>query len=135
MTLTARGTVYLNNVQFTSDPEVYEPANWPKRFSEHPTIGGGRTIQDFGRRAKDLEVHLASGANQYMEQSVVNSIDTMHATKGATYTLTDWLGNEFTVWVRDWKPVPTHLPGLWTYDLVLRVVSITHLRGTDYSGT
>ena len=70
-----------------------------------------------------------------MEQSVVNSIDTMHATKGATYTLTDWLGNEFTVWVRDWKPVPTHLPGLWTYDLVLRVVSITHLRGTDYSGT
>jgi hypothetical protein len=135
MTLTARGAVYLGTVQLTTDPDVYEPANWPKRASEHPTIGGGRTIQEFGRFACDLEVHLASGANQYMEQSVVDSIDAMHATAGATYALTDWLGNEFTVWIRDWHPVPTRLPSLWTYDLVLRVMAITHLRGADYSGS
>jgi hypothetical protein len=135
MTLTARGTITIGSVQLTSDPDVYEPASWSKRASEHPTIGGGLTIQEFGRYAKDLTVHLASGQNQFLTQSVVASLDTMHATKGATYALTDWLGNEFTIWIRDWHPVPTRLPSLWTYDLVLRVMSITKLRGASYSGS
>jgi hypothetical protein len=135
MALTARGKIYLGGIQFSSDPSVYEPSNWPKRASEHPTIGGGITVQDFGRFAKDCTVHLASGAGQFLEQSVVDSLDALYATRGATYTLTDWLGNEFTVWMRDWHPVPTNIATLWTYDLVLRVISITHLRGADYSGS
>lgn len=135
MTLTARGQIVLGNVQLTTDPSVYEPARWPKRASEHPVLGGGVVIQEFGRYAKDLTVHLASGETQFLSESVVNSLDTMHATKGATYTLTDWLGNEFTVWLSKWDPVPTNLPDLWRYDLVLRVRAITKLRGATYSGS
>ena len=135
MTIASTGTIYLNSVQLTIDPDVYEPVNWTKRASQHMAIGGGRTIQDFGRYAKDLEVHLSSGPTRYVTKAVVDSITALQQTRGATYTLTDWMGNEFTVWVSDWKPVPAKFQSYWTYTLTLRVVTITKLYGSSYTGS
>ena len=135
MPITARGTVYLGGVQFTTDPAPYEAYQWPKRMSEHPVIGGSVIIQDFGVFQKDLTIALGSGATQFLEKSVIVSLDTMFRTKGATYTLTDWLGNEMTVYVAAFQPTATFLGTLYTYTMTLRVRTITKLFGSTYSGT
>ena len=135
MTLTARGQVSIGNVQLTTDPTPYETYEWPKRMSEHPGVGGSMTWQDFGVIAKDCVLTLGSGENQMLEKSVVVSLDTMYRTKGGTYTLTDWLGNEFTVLIRNFKPTPTFLGTLYTYTMTLRVTAITKLFGSTYQGS
>ena len=134
MPLTARGQIYLDDERFTTDPAVYE-RQWPKRASEHPGIGGSLTIQDFGRFAKDMLLTLQSGEQQYMEQDLVETLDGMAGTPGATYTLTDWSGNEFTVFILAFDPKPTFLGTLFTYTMRLRVLAITTLWGTSYSGS
>lgn len=135
MPLTARGTVYLGGVRFTTDPVPYEAYEWPKRMSEHPVLGGSVIIQDFGTHKKDLTITLGSGDKQYLEQSVVTSLDTMYRTKGATYQLTDWLGNDMTVFIAAFKPTGTFLGTLFTYTMTLRVRAIATLFGSAYTGS
>ncbi len=135
MPLTARGTLYLGGVRFSTDPQPYEAYEWPKRMSEHPVLGGSVIIQDFGTHAKDLTITLGSGQNQFLEQSVVTALDTMYRTKGATYQLTDWLGNDMTVFIAAFKPTGTFLGSLFTYTLTLRVRSIAKLFGATYTGS
>ncbi len=134
MPLPARGQVYLGGKQFTTDPQVYE-RQWPKRVSEHPGIGGSVTIQDFGRFAKDKVLTLQSGENQVIEQTLVQDLDGMAGTKGSTYTLTDWSGNQFTVFILAFDPKPTFLGTLFKYSMRLKVMAITQLWGQAYTGS
>lgn len=134
MPLLARGTVYLGGKRFTTDPAVYE-RQWPKRISEHPGIGGSLTIQDFGRYAKDKVLTLQSDKNQLIEQSLVQDLDSMAGTKGASYVLTDWSGNQFTVFILTFDPKPTFLGTLFGYTMRLRVLSISQLWGQTYTGS
>jgi hypothetical protein len=134
MTLTARGNLYLGGVRFTTDPETYQ-RQWPKRASKHPGVGGSMTIQDFGRFAKDMTLTLQSGQKQLLEISAVQSLETLASTKGATYTLTDWAGNEFTVFIMDFRPDPTFLGSLFAYTMELHVLAVTKLYGGSYSGS
>lgn len=135
MPLTARGTVYLGGVRFTCDPVPYEAYEWPKRMSEHPGVGGSMTWQDFGVWAKDCTLTLGSGETQMLEKTVVASLDTMYRTKGGTYALIDWLGNEFTVVIRDFRPTGTFLGTLFRYTMTLRVTAMSKLLGATYTGS
>ncbi len=135
MTLAARGTVYLGGLRFTTDPQTYAPLTWRKRQSVHPGLDGAMTIQDFGVHAKDNTVRLASGSAGYLERSLVVSLHALYRTKGATYTLTDWAGNEFTVFIRDFQADPTFIGTLWTYTMELHVLAIAKLFGVTYSGS
>ena len=135
MSLVARGTVYLDGLRFTTDPAVYEPLNWPKRFSVHEGLEGSVTIQDFGVTMKDNVVRLQSGDRQYMEQSLAEALHTRFRTKGVTYTLTDWVGNQLTVFILSFTPKPTFIGTLWTYSMELRVLGITKLFGATYTGS
>ena len=120
-------------VVFTADPTDYSPWNWQKRVSVHQTIGGGITIQDFGTKMKDQVVEIKGALEQFMENSVVASVHAMFRTKGAVYRLLDWLGNDFTVYIEEFQPVPNpQLPGS-TYTLRLRIMGITTLFGVAYS--
>ncbi len=134
MPLAARGTVYLGGVRFSTDPQPYESYEWPKRMSEHPVLGGKVIIQDFGTGKHDLTITLGSGQNQYLEKSVVVALDAMYRTKGATYRLTDWLGNDMTVFIAAFKPTGTFLGTLFTYTMTLRVRAIAALFGNAYAG-
>jgi hypothetical protein len=135
MTVEARGTVYLGGERFTTDPQVYEPLQWPKRATVHPGLQGALTVQDFGTYAKDNSIHLASGSSGYMEQSVVAAIHTKYRIPGASYTLTDWMGNEFTVFILEFTATPTFIGTLCTYSITLQVLGITKLFGSSYTGS
>lgn len=134
MVVPALGIVTLDGIQFTTDPQVYEPTNWDKRHSIHKGLGGAVTIQDFGTFQKDNTVRLASGSSGYLEESVVISLHTRFRTKGATFILTDWRDNEFTVFIRSFKPVPTFFASLYTYTMELQVTVITKLFGVTFTG-
>ena len=134
MTLIARGSLYLGGVRFTTDPGVYQ-RQWPKRASKHPGIGGSITIQDFGRFAKDMTLTLQSGQHQLLESSVVESLEAMASVRGATYTLTDWSGNELTVFIVDFRADQTFVGSLCTYAMELHVLGVTKLFGATYTGS
>ena len=138
----ADGGLYLDDVQWTTDPEVYQPFNWPRRQSIDQGIGRSVTIQDFGRTEKDLTVHMESGENQMLASACVDALDALN--DGTPHTFKDFLGNEYSVVMIDFTPVPTRLPDLdgngaiigqlYRYTMNLRVLSISKLRGVTYSG-
>jgi len=132
MTITARGTVYLDDVQLTTDPQVYQPLRWPKRVSVHQGIGGSVTIQDFGTYPADGKITIGSGSGGFLEQGVVDDLVGMKNARGATYTLEDWLGNEFEVFILSFDPEPTFIGSLWRYTMELQIVEIITLLGTSY---
>lgn len=134
MTVPALGVVTLGGIQFTTDPQIYNPMAWPKRFRVHKGLEGSVTIQDFGTFQKDNMVRLGSGATGYLEETVVESLHGFFRTRGATFTLTDWRDNEFTVFITRFEPVPTFIASLYTYDMELQVRVITKLFGTVFTG-
>jgi hypothetical protein len=129
----AIGSVFLDGVQFTTDPKVYEPT-FPKRVSVHAGLGGAVTVQDFGRYAKDGTLRLQS-SGQWLDQATVDAIDARADVKGATYPFKDWVGTEATVFITSFRAIPTYLPDLYEYELELRVLGLTKRRGTAYGGT
>jgi len=121
-------------VYFTADPRSYRPWQWKKRASFHPGIQGSMTIQDFGVVSKDLVIEIESPEDAFLEASVVKQLHEMYRTKGAVYRLTDWVGNDFTVWLEDFQPEANeNLPG-YRYSMRLKVQSITTLFGAPYTG-
>ena len=137
------GAVRLDGVQFSTDPAVYEPLNWAKRFSIHPTLGGKVVIQDFGTFQKDNSLKLGSGPYNPLDDPVVQAIHTRYRTRGTSYSLTDWLNNQFTVFIKNFDPVPLkqgsdetglNTVSLYTYVLDLHVVAIVKLFGNAFSG-
>lgn len=132
--LSTIGTLVLDGITFTTDPRVYEPRNWPKRVSVHRGLNGSVTVQDFGLFAKDNRIRIESG-DQYLSTAVVDALQARYQTPGATYTLTDWLGNEFTVFILDFRPVEAQLGGAWRYSMDLVVLGIAQLNGVPYTGS
>lgn len=130
--LEARSAVVLGGVQFTTDPRTYE-RQWAKRQSRHATLGGGVTIQDFGRKAKDLVLRLESGGN-FMSGPVVDQVDALFGTAGGVHSFVDWHGTEATVYIADFTPAESHLPDLFEYSLTLWVRTLAKLRGVPYAG-
>jgi hypothetical protein len=131
--LTAIGKITLGGVQLSTDPETYEPLLWEKRYSVQSGLNGALTIQDFGTFKKDNRIRLVSGASQFLDQATVAALHAKFRERGASFTLTDWIGNEFTVFIAAFRPVPTFLDDLWTYDLELVVINIVKLFGAVYT--
>lgn len=132
----AIGQVSLEGVQFSTDPQIYEPLNWDKRHSVHPGISGSLTIQDFGMIQKDNTLRLASGTAGYLDHTTVKALHVLYRTKGVTHTLSDWIGNEFEVFILSFAPVPTFVGSgeevLYTYTMELHVLDITMLLGDAF---
>lgn len=123
-------------VQFTTDPEPYSPYLWPKRFSVHPGIGGAVTIQDFGVFAKDRRVNLRGGdPNSWMDQEVVRAMDEFFRTKAGLFNFTDFLLNDFTVFIESFTHKPHPNLVISEYEMVLHVLTINLLFGATYTGT
>lgn len=145
MTWPASGTVYLDGLQFTTDPAIYETYQWDKRTSAHPLILAAAgtpsvVVQDFGVRTSDLMLKLGSGPN-FIDHVLFDKLHERYRAVGATYSLTDWLDNHFTVFMERFHatafkkgrmsngdPVT-----LFTYELDLRVTAISLLRGQAYT--
>lgn len=104
MPLVKTGGVSINGIQFSTDPELYEHLNWAKRYSTHKTIGGGQIIQDFGIFATDNVMKLGSGSQNYMDGVTVLAIEALYRTRGTTYRLIDYLGNDFTIYITNFVP-------------------------------
>lgn len=136
------GGVVLGGVTFNTDPEPYEHQNWKKRYSVFKTIGGGQVIQDFGLVQADLVVQLSSGQTQFIDEVTRAALNTMFATLGAVWTLTDYLGNQFTVFITEFMPTIFKMGGgangvatqVYHYTMTLQVVSIQKLYNVVYTG-
>jgi hypothetical protein len=122
-------------IQLTADPSNYSPWVWRKRQSIHPGVGGSLTVQDFGITLKDQTVEIKGELEQFMENSVVASVFALFKVKGAVYKLTDWLDNEFTVYIEEFQPVPNrNVPGS-TYTIKCRILGCAKLFGSAYTGS
>src|SRR5215510_1723554 len=143
MPLATVGGVFLDGVQFTTDPLTYEPMNWEKRYSVTPAIGGKVTIQDFGTFMKDNTVRLGSGQTNVLNESTVIALHTRFRTRGMLYTFTDWLGNSFGVFIKMFVPFPVKkgrdpagvVSTVYSYSMELHVLQITSLLGVAYTGS
>lgn len=136
------GGIVLGGVTFNTDPDPYEHQNWNKRYSVFKTIGGSQVIQDFGLVQADLTVQLASGNAQFIDEVVRAALQTLYATRGTSYTFTDYLGNDFTVFIQDFKPRIFKMGGnvaytatqVYHYTMALQVITINKLYGVTYTG-
>lgn len=126
-----KGGISLGGVQFTTDPESYDPFSWKKRAQKFPGIATV-TIQDFGHRYKDCEVVLRGG---FMDNAAVRTLLSMYRNKGATWQYADWLGNDFTVFIAEFHPVPLPQVQACSYDMLLWATAIARLLGESYSGS
>ena len=136
------GSVVLDGIAFNTDPEPYEPLNWEKRHSVTMAIGGKVTIQDFGTFMKDNTLRLGSGENRFLDELIMAALHSRYRTHSVTYVLTDWLGNNFTVFIKNFIVIPfrrgrdvSGAPiSLWHYTMELQVVTINQLLGVAYTG-
>lgn len=119
---------------FNCDPEPYEPYQWPKRHSVHPGLQGAVTIQDFGVYAADRRLTLRGGFDQPMDDDVVKTMDGYYRSRGTKYRFTDWLGNDFTVFIASFTHTPHGRLAISSYQMELQVVSIQLLFGAAYTG-
>jgi hypothetical protein len=121
---------------FLTDPAPYDPYKWPKRASVHQGLGGSVTIQDFGVFAKDLDLTLRGDfEHSAMDLDMVTTIDGYYRSRGTLYHFTDWLGNDFTVFLSEFAHTPHSQVPLHSYSLVLRVTTIAKLFNVVYAGS
>lgn len=143
MPLGPYGGIKIDGIQLSSDPATYKPLEWEKRWSYHPTLGGGGVVQDFGVSMKDDTLVLQSGPNNPISDDVVVALHTRWRQAAATFPFVDWLGNAFTVRILAFKPWPlksgldeNNQPlHLYLWEGQLQVVAISQLLGSPYSGT
>jgi hypothetical protein len=127
------GGIFIGGIRLSTDPDTYEHTNWPKRHSMHPSLGGGLTIQDFGTFKRDNELKLVGANGQFLDTATVQSLHTLYRTRGVSHAYTDFLGNAFTVFIVDFRPV-IFRPGLYHWSMDLRCLNITTLFGQAYTG-
>ena len=121
------GTVILGGVVLTGDPIGYT-INWPPRRQVFQGPGGWSTAQDFGQVVGDATLELTSGETGPLTTTKVQAILALSRVKGATYTLTDALGNNLTVLIMDFKPAH-RFGGFWDYSLTLSIRAATSILG------
>jgi hypothetical protein len=132
ITLTALGAEG-ESVTLTTDPETYTLV-WPNRRKRERVIGGVVTLE-WPKLARDCVVHAESGQSQWLNQDVVQKMDRNDALTGETWRLVDFEGNDFVVKLFTWDPVKAKgMPDLYEYVLELEVLTMTNLRGTEYTG-
>lgn len=124
------GAIFLDGIQFTTDPKTYE-RQWPKRITKVDHIGGN-TVLDFRRKAKDITLTLVSGG-QYLNRDVVDELDARAGALGVGYPFVDWDGTEATVVISAFDPQEA-LPDLYEYSMTLWVRALAKLRGVAYGG-
>lgn len=134
VTITSRGRVFIDGIQFTTDPEPYQPFEWEKRISIHKVIGGAVVIQDFGLFAADNMIKLSSGQRFLLDTFILDSLRGMYAT-GGSHTLTDWAGNSFTVFISRFRFWPNIVGPLYFYEMDCQVLTITQINSAAYSGS
>jgi hypothetical protein len=143
MPLPTTGGIFLDGVQFTTDPSIYEPANWEKRYSVTPAIGGKRTVQDFGVFMRDNTLRLGSGGVNVLNEATVVALHTRFRTRGVMYTFTDFVSNSFGVFIKTFVPIPVkkgrdqqgNVSTVYVYTMELQVLQITQLFGVAYTGS
>ncbi len=124
------GIITLAGITFETDASSYVGPQLKKRQSIHPVIGGGTTIQDFGVSFSDVPVRLRSGQSK-LTKATINQLAALHHARGRTYQVSDWLGNDYDVYVSEFKP--TSQDGVWwDYAMELIVLKLRILRGSPY---
>lgn len=130
------GKVFLNGIQFTTDPKIRR--RWDVRQTPFQGIAGSHTVQDFGRFAKDMFLTLTSDGN-FMNATLKAQIDALVAVRGLVYTYSDYMGHEGTVKIMSFDPEPTFVRDeglvLYQYTLELKVMTLTKMDGVAYTGT
>lgn len=139
--------VVLDGVKFNTDPDPYEPYQHERRYSEHMTIRNptelkGVVIQDFGVVPQDNMLVLGSGKERFMAEDVVTQLEFRYRMLGKQFFFSDWLGNQFMVFMRNFKPVPFKRGGdgsggtisLYTYNMELKVTGYIKTYGRLDSG-
>lgn len=122
--------VVIGSVTLDLDPQKYDmPIS--RRGSVHRLIDGTTVWQDRGSHLTDMVLRLEG---QLFALATVQALDTMYATTGASYTFTDFKGNQFTVIFspgeESWSREPIYGSTIgWTYKMVLRVISVQKLLG------
>lgn len=119
------GSLFLDGIQFDIDPAGYSPYTARKRGSVHMIIDGTVVIQDRGVNPGDQRIRISG---KTFNQSTINALWALYRTTGTTYTLTDWIGNSFTVtfvpgqeaFKADYYPGAT---GCYNYDFQLIVAA------------
>lgn len=131
------GSIHLEAITLTTDPQKYKAPRMPGRGSVIPGIQGTVTIQDFPRVAKGSTFVLQGSGGQGLAHDVVNAIDALKDETGAVFAYSDWLGNVATVWIEDFDPELNAGPNAWQlydYTLTLRIVTLASRRGVAYTG-
>lgn len=135
-----RATVTINgSLTLVADVGLYEPFVFPAdRVFTGP---GSLTVQDFGRKIKRASGRLRSGGNQspgLISRATLASLLGLIGTRGATYALTDSLGNVGTVKLTDFTHqhetgVPGSQVALFSWALAWRWLTLTQRYGSAYS--
>jgi hypothetical protein len=126
------GQVTLGGVRFHTDPNQYSPLTWPRRYSVHQGIGGSVTIQDFGVSPQDVRLLLRSGPQWKLDRQTVAELHRLARASNPTYTFTDWLDNEFSVFFGRFDPRPSD-SGTFTFEMELHVMSVSRLLGSPFN--
>lgn len=130
MSLPTIGKVFLNGLQFTTDPKI--DRDWPSRQSVLPGINGSVTVQDFDRYRKDMKLTLTSNGN-FMNASLKHNIDILVGQRGFAYSYSDYTGLIGTVKILNFKATPTFirdgLTVLYEYSLELKIMTLTQMDG------
>jgi len=92
------------------------------------------TVQDFGAKKKDLWIELEGPPDAPLDPEVAAQLHGFFRTEGALYRLTDWCGNDFSVFIDDFQPVPDERNPGYAYTMRLKVLNINTLFGAAFSG-
>src|SRR5262245_25112031 len=103
MALPILGSIPLGRVTLRTAPAPTAPFMQPKRYSAHPVDSGHVEIQDGGLVPVDNQVRLAARTG-VLDTTAVRALHRLYRAQGATYLVTDWLGNQFRALIADFKP-------------------------------
>ena len=84
-------------------------------------------VQDFGPAPSDTLLTLKSGPAKLPSEAMRRLQSLFMA--GGGHTVTDWLDNEFTVFIKSFSPRPVDSTR-WDYEMMLIVTKVTKLNGS-----
>lgn len=142
LTIEAVGLIVLSTIpssgsavdlRLSTDPATYK-RKWPRRQSIRKGIDS-TTKQEFGRKAKDMELHFESGATQFLDKATARTLDEWAGRKGARFRFRDGEGNDYTVTIEAFDTDQAYgYKDLYVYTLDLHVWAIALRLGNSYTG-